>query len=469
MRDDLLIGQSGSRGTKTIVCVRSNTTMNTYRGLVLFCLMLICPLEIRAQFANGADVGWLSQMETQGYVFKDNSGIQKNCLDILKEKGINALRFRVWVNPSGDYCDKRDVAYMAHRADSMGFNVLIDFHCSDTWADPSRQTKPAAWANDSLPKLLTDLYDHIYGVLDTLKSLGVIPKWVQIGNETNNGMLWPDGMASTHMANFARMIDTGYAAAKAVDSSIQVIVHLSNGHDDAMYRWMFDGLKANGAKWDIVGMSVYPYWANLPWANDDSLALITMKDVIARYQTKVMVAEAGYVYNDPVNANHYLLDLISKTKSVGGLGVFYWEPESYNWQGYQLGAWDPKTEEPTAAMDAFLGISATLVRPTRSVPGYDFNIYPNPFNPSTTIEFALPVASSISIDIYNVLGQEVSRIVNGYQTRGYHDVTWSANDVPSGVYFCRLVAKVESPEGTPSAEPTSSESYWSIRKILLLK
>lgn len=433
--------------------VFSLSSMKLYRILVFSSVLLFHPQENIAQFANGADVGWLSQMEAMKYVFKDNSGVKMNCLDILKEKGINALRFRVWVNPSGGYCNKKDVAYMAHRADSMGFSVLIDFHMSDTWADPGHQTKPAAWASDSIAQLQTDVYNHVYSVLDTLKSIGVVPKWVQIGNETNDGMLWEDGRATTHMSNFAALIKSGYNAAKAVDSTIQVIVHLSNGHDDVMYRWMFDGLKNNGAKWDIIGMSVYPYWAGLSWATDDSLALVTMNDMIARYQTKVMVVEAGYLYNDPVNANHYLLDLIAKTKSVSGLGVFYWEPESYNWNGYQLGAWNPATEEPTAAMDAFLGISATLVRPPKNIPGYDFNIYPNPFNPSTTIEYELPAYSNISIVIYNVLGEEVARLVDGYENGGYHNITWSADNVSSGVYFCKMV----------------SENFLALKKIVLLK
>lgn len=456
MEHILINKQSFARRVRPAVVSFSRMT-NPSWIFVLFCLLLSKPMEAMAQFASGADVGWLSQMEADGYVFKDDSGIQKNCLDILREKGINALRFRVWVNPSGGYCNKKDVAYMAHRADSMGFSMLIDFHMSDTWADPGHQTKPAAWVNDTYPQLFRDLYNHVYGVLDTLKSLGVVPKWVQIGNETNNGMLWPDGMATTHMANFAQMIDTGYAAAKAVDSSIQVIVHLSNGHDDAMYRWMFDGLKSNGAKWDIIGMSVYPYWANwpnsLPWATDDSLALITMKDMISRYKTKVMVMEAGYLYNDPINANHYLLDLIAKTKSVDGLGVFYWEPECYNWQGYQLGAWDPKTEEPTVAMDAFLGINATKVKQQKTIPSYNFNIYPNPFNPTTTVEYELPMRSRISIVIYNLLGQEVTGLVAGYQDEGYHDVIWSANNVSSGVYFCKM----------------TSENFLAMKKIVLLK
>lgn len=415
-------------------------------------LSISTPFVARAQFANGADIGWLSQFEKQGYIFKDFSGNQKNCMEILKGLGINALRFRVWVNPSGGYCGKKDVAYMAHRADSMGFKVMLDFHFSDTWSDPGHQTKPAAWAHDSLPQLLTDIYNHTYGMLDTLKSLGVIPAWVQIGNETNDGMLWEDGRATTHMNNFAAMIKSGYDAVKAVDSSIQVIVHLSNGNDNVMYRWMFDGLKSNGAKWDIIGMSVYPYWANLAWNTDDSLSLINMKDMISRYQKKIMVSETGYLVNQPVTANHFLLDLIAKTTSVGGLGVFYWEPESYN-NGYQLGAWNAATKEPTVAMDAFLGINATSVKEGTNIPRYDFEIYPNPFNPTTTIEYTISASSHTSVVIYDVLGREVVTLVDGFKNAGKYDINWAANSVPSGVYFCRM----------------ESGNFLETKKIMLLK
>ena len=421
---------------------------------LLFIILLFLAFHTaQAQFANGADIGWLSQMEAQGYIFKDDSGVQKNCLDVLKEEGINALRFRVWVNPVGGWCGKKDVAYMAHRADSAGFKVLLDFHCSDTWADPGHQTKPAAWAKDTLAQLLKDLYNHVYGVLDTLKSIGVVPAWVQIGNETNDGMLWEDGRASTHMNNFAAMILAGYNAAKAVDTTIQVIVHLSNGHDDAMFRNIFDGLRNNGAKWDIIGMSVYPYWANLPWATDDSLALITMHDMITRYQTKVMVVETGYLYNQAIDANHFLLDLIAKTKSAGGLGVFYWEPESYSWMAYNLGAWNPATKEPTVALEAFLGINATAVKKTDALPGYDFTIYPNPFNPTTTVEYALPSASHVTITVYNVLGEEVIRLVDGNEQPGHHYVVWSPKSVSSGTFYCRM----------------TSGKYVKTQKIVLLK
>ena len=423
---------------------------------VLLAIVLCVHQEARAQFINGADVGWLSQMEAQGYVFYNDSGIQKNCLEILQEHGINALRFRVWVNPSGGYCNKKDVTYMAHRADSMGFKILIDFHLADSWADAGKQPMPASWKIDSsnATALANDIYHHIYNVLDTLKKIGVTPKWVQIGNETDDGTQWETGRASTHMNNFATMVKGGYNAVKTIDSTIQVIIHLSSAHDNLMYRRIFDGLKSNGARWDIIGMSVYPYWANLNWPVDDSLALENMKDMIQRYDTKIMVVETGYLYYDPTDAYNFLVDLIRKTKSVGGLGVFYWEPECYNWQGYNLGAWNPTTKRPTIALDAFLDTVTASVIKQENVPiDYMLKIYPNPFNPTTTIYFELPKSSDISIAMYDVLGREITCLVDGHMNAGHYRITWNANTLSSGTYFCRL----------------QSENFSKTEKLILLK
>jgi arabinogalactan endo-1,4-beta-galactosidase len=424
---------------------QSSVLFLTRHVLISILFLLFQPQEIYSQFANGADIGWLSQMEAQGYVFNNGSGVQENCLVVLKEHGINALRFRVWVNPTGKYCNKKDVAYMSHRADSMGFRVMIDFHLSDWWADPGHQAKPAAWIGHTVAQLDSDVYRYVYDVLDTLKTIGVIPAWVQIGNETNDGMLWEDGRASTHMNNFAAMITSGYNAVKAVDTTIQVIVHLSDGHSNSMYRRIFDGLKSSGAKWDIIGMSVYPYWANLSWNIDDSLALINMKDMIARYQTNIMVTETGYLYNQAVDANKFLVDLIRKTKSVGGLGVFYWEPECYSWQGYNLGAWDPSTKKPTIAMDAFLDTVITSVN-REEINSHDaLNIYPNPFNPTTTIEFTLAEESHVLLKVYDVLGREVAVLINQDLKAGtLHSIVFNASRLASGIFFCRLETRKSS-------------------------
>ena len=111
--------------------------------LVCFLFLLLFPVVIQAQFVKGADVGWLQQMEATGYIFYDSTGVQKDCLQILKDHGINTIRLRVWVNPSNDkingHCSKKEVAGMALRAKNMGMRVLIDFHYSDSWADPENR------------------------------------------------------------------------------------------------------------------------------------------------------------------------------------------------------------------------------------------------------------------------------------------------------------------------------------------
>ncbi|MCX6283841.1 MAG: glycosyl hydrolase 53 family protein, partial [Bacteroidetes bacterium] len=131
---------------------------------VFFLLLFLTADEVNAQFVKGADIGWLQQMEATGYTFYDSTGTQKECLQILKDHGINTVRLRVWVNPSTDkvngHCSKKEVAVMALRARNMGMRVMIDFHYSDSWADPGKQTKPAAWASHSFSQLLTDLYTH---------------------------------------------------------------------------------------------------------------------------------------------------------------------------------------------------------------------------------------------------------------------------------------------------------------------
>lgn len=137
----------------------------------------------------------------------------------------------------------------AIRAKNAGMKIMIDFHYSDTWADPAHQTTPAAWANENINDLQISVHDYTVRVMDSLRANNIHPDWVQIGNEINDGMLWPEGKASANMANFALLINAGYNAVKSVSDSLKVIVHISNGYDNGLFRWMFDGLKDNGAKW----------------------------------------------------------------------------------------------------------------------------------------------------------------------------------------------------------------------------
>lgn len=312
------------------------------------------PTPTASVFAKGADISWLTQMEGAGKKFYTGAGAEQEGMLLLKNIGMNSVRLRVWVNPSGGWNNTADVVAKAVRAKNLGLRIMIDFHYSDTWADPGHQVKPVAWASQDFTTLKTSLASHTTAVLTELKNNGITPEWVQVGNETNDGMLWPEGKASTNMANFAQFVNAGYDAVKGVFPSAKVIVHVSNGYDNSLFRWLFDGLKNNGGKYDVIGMSLYPTSAN--WATLNTQCLSNMNDMVYRYEKEVILVEVGMSWDQPTACNSFLADLITKTKSVNGnkgLGVLYWEPQAYNsWQGYTLGAFD-NSGKPTAALNAF--------------------------------------------------------------------------------------------------------------------
>ncbi|MEO6948132.1 MAG: glycosyl hydrolase 53 family protein [Ginsengibacter sp.] len=312
------------------------------------------PTATEPFFAKGADVSWVTQMESEGIKFYNKNGTQQDLFQILKDEGMNSIRLRVWVNHPDGWGNTSDLVAKALRAKAAGMKILIDFHYSDTWADPGHQTKPAAWQNQTIIQLDSSVKAYTTGVLDTLNLNGISPDWVQVGNETNDGMLWPEGRASVSMANFASLINAGYNAVKSVFPSSKVIVHISNGFDNSLFRRVFDGLKSNGAKWDVIGMSLYPTASNRTQLNAQCLA--NMNDMVSRYNKEVMVCEVGMSASDSLPCKNFISDLIRKSKSVANnkcLGVFYWEPECYNnWESYPKGAFNNQGQ-PSVALDAF--------------------------------------------------------------------------------------------------------------------
>ena len=326
------------------------------RAALAAAALVACALPIAAHaqtWAGGSDVSWVDQEESSGYKFYNGSGVQTDPFTLLKNLSINAIRLRVWVNPSGGWNNGADTLYMAKRAIAQGQRVMIDFHYSDSWADPGKQTIPAAWTDHSLAALQSKVYSHTYDILNYLKSNGVTVTWVQVGNEINSGLLWPTGSTSS-FSNLAALTNQGYAATKAVFPSAQVIIHLANAYDDADFRWFFDNFKAAGGKWDITGMSHYPTTSN--WSTLNAQAGTTMNDVASRYAKPVMIVEVGMDYSQAATAKSMVADIIARNKAVPssrGLGVFYWEPEAYpGWQGYTLGALT-SAGKFTAAMDPF--------------------------------------------------------------------------------------------------------------------
>lgn len=339
-------------------------------------------------FWLGADTGWSTELESKGHKFYNWNGEERECTALMKELGMNAIRIRVWVDPSDhdNWCGKEDVLKKALRAKELGMEIMIDFHYSDWWADPGKQNIPKAWEKHSYKKMVQDLRAHTIDILTMLKQNGVTPRWVQVGNETSNGMLWSVEMDPqtgwekkdengntiiTHTMGhwernpkqYAGFFKAGYEAVKEVFPDTKVLVHLDNGFDYNLYKKNLDILRSNGAKWDIIGMSLYPYWSMK--GGKEPTAMLTIVDCMKNirrlsneYGTDCMITETGYEVDEAnpwkmEQGREQLTELIrrARTETNGRcLGVFYWEPECRPSQ-YKLGAF---TEDghPTAIMRA---------------------------------------------------------------------------------------------------------------------
>lgn len=327
-------------------------------------------------FAKGADIGWVTEMEHNGMKFYNASGVETDCFRLMKNIGMNAIRIRVWVNPKDGWNGKEDVVSKAKRAKAEGMDLMIDFHYSDSWADPGQQFKPSAWKGKSLAELKKAIADHTKEIMNALKAADVKPKWVQVGNEIRPGMLWDEDVATSgafydiyekdvkglnsstnnlkypkNQANLAAFVNTGYDAVKSVFPDAIVIVHIDNAWDDQV--WWFDQFKAAGGKMDMIGLSHYPQThGTKTWQEMNALALEHIAQWASKYKVKVMVTEIGVKRNEPSSAQ-VMKNFMDNAKKIDQCaGVFYWEPESYGWNSYDMGAFTDGGR-PSAILDAF--------------------------------------------------------------------------------------------------------------------
>ena len=324
-------------------------------------------------FARGADISWASEMEAGGRTFKKKDGTAAPLLDVLKDLGFNAIRLRVWVNPYGGWSGREDVLNVARKVKAAGMSLMIDFHYSDFFADPSRQLVPSAWKADvSDPeKMAAHVSGHTRDVLAALKSAGVEVKWVQIGNETREGMLYPAGQAvwkneRIDLANFVRLYNAGYDAAKSVYPSAYVMPHLNNAFFSASYgnpMWLED-FKARGGKFDMIAFSHYPQYESKMWvdgkektlapAEVNQYALAYIKKVMADYGVPVMIAETGVrTQASESTARSILKSFMDQLTQLDQCaGIFYWEPEVD-------GTWKPDIYSKPAELSKYTGTPQT--------------------------------------------------------------------------------------------------------------
>ncbi|WP_168735460.1 glycosyl hydrolase 53 family protein [Cohnella fermenti] len=308
----------------------------------------------RSDFIMGADVSELHELEKYGKKFYDTDGSELSALQILQNHGVNYIRLRLWNDPTdafgdpigGGNTDLASVIATAKNAKSLGMKVLLDFHYSDFWADPGKQNKPKAWANDTGATLQQDVYDFTYASIDAMREAGALPDMVQIGNEINGGLLWTDGNSASKAAP---LLQKASEAVRAVDSGIQIMIHLAGSSSGAAssFTTNFDAWTSGSTAvdFDLIGISAYPYWHGTIAQNATILSTLA-----SRYNKPVVVAETAYAWTlepgdetinnfDQTSANTAgytptpqgqaaeLRDIINNLANVPndmGLGLFYW-------------------------------------------------------------------------------------------------------------------------------------------------
>lgn len=331
----------------------------------------------RSDYVRGVDISTLTAIEDKGGKYLDINGTERDLLDILKDRGVNYVRLRLWNDPqkSGGYNDKADVITMAVRAKQKGLKVLLDFHYSDEWAHPGQQLRPKAWEKLSFEELKQAVYDYTVEVVGDLKKAGAMPDMVQIGNEINSGLL--NGLSSdVNFEENAALLKQGINGVRAVEGNVnaadraKIMIHLAEGGKAETFKWYFEELKKQGlgSDYDIIGLSYYPFWHGT-FADVQK----TMNEVSAAFGKDVIIAETSYPFtykNGDAHGNiigsdqalfhggatfpatvqgQYdaiagIMDLIANVPNNRGAGFFYWEPAwipaDVGWIASEGDAWE---------------------------------------------------------------------------------------------------------------------------------
>jgi arabinogalactan endo-1,4-beta-galactosidase len=322
-----------------------------------------------ADFIRGVDlseVPWI--LELGGKYYYEN-GTEGDILDILAESGVNWIRLRVWNDPydergnpyGGGNCDLRRMASFAAKAKAKGFKVLVDFHYSDWWADPSKQYKPKAWANLTFQELVEAVYEWTYNALAYMDAQGALPDMVQVGNEINNGFLWPDGSAE-NWTQFVTLLKSAIKAVRDYNNSIKVVIHLSGHREVSFYVNYFKRLVEGGVDFDVIALSFYTYWhGTLEKLRNlvETLAREFKKDVIVAEVAYAWTLENGDDHPNIFGSSNYevvggykatvqgqaslIRDVIEVVYRAGGRGIFYWGAAwiPYPGAGWKTGEGNP--------------------------------------------------------------------------------------------------------------------------------
>lgn len=293
-------------------------------------------------FALGVDLGWMEQLEMMGYRWIDENGNKTDLLAQIKQKGGNAVRLRIFVNPPKEsfwtkkdgtecmlgFCDPQSVLRVSKRVKDAGLKLMLDFHYSDHFADPMYQDIPKEWENLNKEQLKEKVYEHTKDALTLFKDNGIIPEWVQVGNEINSGIMIPQGGFKENPGDLVEFLNAGYDAVKEVCPQTQVITHLAAVN---LRKWcvpFLDNFIKNNGKTDVLGFSYYPYWAKTKIDGEELYGCL--EEYAKQCDKPVMVVEVGGEDAKEDETYELLKVSIDAVERFGdkGLGVFYWEPEA---------------------------------------------------------------------------------------------------------------------------------------------
>jgi len=479
-------GMEKRRGNPGRSILRLDILAHPGSVFALIAMLAICPgsTGLKASpgkpFVKGADISFLQQIEDNGGVYTED-GVPRDALDIFKDHGFNYFRLRLWHTPSGGYCNLEKTLLMAQRIKQRDLGFLLDFHYSDTWADPGKQYKPASWTGISYDALKDSVYAYTRHVIEELKAQNTLPDMVQIGNEIICGMLWDDGRVCgawntpEQWQQFAGLVKEGIRGVEdATDAgdSVRIVIHIDRGGDTGGSIWFFDHLLAEGVDFDVIGQSFYPWWHGTLGdleANLDTLA--------KRYGKDIVIAETAYPwtlgwYDDTHNIvglpehlhegypasvegqKAFLLDLMEIVAGVPdcrGAGVFYWAPDWISapglgspWENVTLFSFEGEALSSMAAFDSAMAGVGPGKPPDSPEPPVRLNQnFPNPFGGQTSISYDLSEDTHVVLKIYDLLGKETRTLVDGPCSAGPNAVHWDGTGddgdmAAPGIYLCRL-------------------------------
>jgi arabinogalactan endo-1,4-beta-galactosidase len=315
--------------------------------LISFAVVLIfilLPLQrLTAQeYAVGADLSFLKSAEDRGFKFMEDS-VPKPGLQIFRDHGYNWIRLRVFHTPTELPNSLTYTIDLARKAKDLGFRFLLDFHYSDTWADPGKQFIPKAWTGKSHKELAAAVREYSASVIKSFRDAGIQPEMVQIGNEVINGMLWPDGKPPSNWDNFADFLKAGIEGVNSAADPLHlplIMIHIDKGGNWEKTKEFFDRLDTYGIKYDYIGQSYYPWWHG---------SLLDLRNNLyqtaKRYKKPIIVVEAAYCsspteyrkkpapFPESPEGQREFLDEVNRivmaTPDNLGAGVFWWEPATY--------------------------------------------------------------------------------------------------------------------------------------------